>query len=592
MRVLRRSSATLSLLVVTSLLGLGATRCSSSSSSSNPAGDGGAGASAAGTFRGVVVGPDDLSGVLELTSTAPGSAATQTLRPLDVTASTYALAGTLQLNVPGLGPVAITGTLDLASNTATFSGAALGGTVTFRGTYAAGTLRGTATLPNGAEAPFTLSNASLGVKTYCGSFTGGRSGRWSMLAAGSQIGAVFVAGDRTVGRGLGTIDASNLVNVTLEPSGSAVGNLSAGSIDGTWDHAGARGAFAASESACNALTPQGTLPDGGVLDGGATSDGGSSTPGAPEDLHTTAGAVAIQYLAIDGAKLFFSLDHTYFSQTVTLRSVGTDGTGAADVVPTTTAAVVGGLTAAGGRVYWIAGTDPPSNDANLFSVAATGGATTDHGVIGRASSRDDMAVPHLVSDGANVFATWDGSSTDGIRSYSLAGAAGTAVTDLVGPKAIGLDGTDLWLGDFEGLRKGSKSLSPAPAVVVPRADYGNFAYVVDIAFDAANVYFATNTSSASALWRRPKAGGAIEPVIASTPGRFRGLAVLGDQIYFVNGSSSGGQQGGASASLVRVPKAATNAQPITVGPANLAPVVTDGTWVYWGNGTKIQRLHK
>jgi hypothetical protein len=261
------------------------------------------------------------------------------------------------------------------------------------------------------------------------------------------------------------------------------------------------------------------------------------------------------------------------------------------VLPTRTAPVLGGLTATGGRVYWISGAN--DNDTNLFSVASSGGAKTDHGVIGNASNSDYVAgVPRIVSDGTSIFVTWDGPSNRGIRSYSLAGVAGPSVTALVGPKAVAVDGPDLWMGDYDGLKSGNKALSPAPAIVSPRADYGDFAFVVGIAFDAANVYFATNTSSASAIWRRAKAGGALEPVVASTPGRFRGLALLDQNLYVVQFTSQGGQQGGGAASLVRVAKSATNAQPVTVSAANLGPVVTDGTWLYWANGTKIQRLHK
>lgn len=589
MRIGPRPRATLLLVALTSVFALGVTRCSSNESTTNP--PAAPAGQAAGTFRGVLVGPDDLSGVLELSSTAPGGASAQDLRPRDVAPSTYALRGTLTLNVPGLGPVALTGTLDLATNTATFSGTALGGSVAFRGTYAAGTLRGTATLPNGALAPFSVANASLGVKTYCGSFSGGRSGRWSMLAAGPQIGVVFVGSDGIADRGLGTIDGANLATLSLEPSGSAVGNVSGGSIDGTWTHRDASGSFAASESACNALTPRGTLPDGGVLGPDAGDDGGSATPGTPQDVHTTSGSIPIAHLAIDGSKLYFSLAHPYFSQTVTIRTVGTDGTGAADVIATSTGAVVGGLAAASGRVYWIAGLDPPGNDANLLSAPAGGGASTDHGSIGNASLSDYVyGVPRIVPDATNVFVSWDGASNRGVRTYTLAGTAGNAVTDIAGPKAIALDGADFWLGDFDGLKMGGKTLSPAPSLVVPRADYGNLAFVVGIAFDASNVYFATNTTNASAVFRRAKAGGAIEPVVPSTPGRFRGLASVGQNLYFVHATAAGGQGGGEAASLVRVPKTATNAQPTTVGPANLGTVVSQGTRLFWANGTKIQRL--
>jgi hypothetical protein len=42
---------------------------------------------------------------------------------------------------------------------------------------------------------------------------------------------------------------------------------------------------------------------------------------------------------------------------------------------------------------------------------------------------------------------------------------------------------------------------------------------------------------------------------------------------------------------VRVAKTATNATAIDVGPANLFDVVTDGTYVYYGDDTSLRRVH-
>lgn len=589
--IARHRYVALPLVLLTAVLAPCAIQCSSSDTPAPSTNQ------ASGSFRGVLSGAGDLSGVLELTSSAIVPLAANNVRPLAADSQNYALSGTLTLNVPGVGAISVSGSLDLASNTATFSGTALGGTVSFRGTYSAGTLRGTATLPDGTEAPFMLGNASLGVKTYCGSFTGTRAGRWSMLSAGSQIGAVFVSSDGQAGRGLGTIDSANLATLTLEPAGSATGNVSAGSIDGTWKQGTASGQFAASVSACNALSPRGTQPDGGVLnDSGVTPDGSSpdaSNPGAPEDVVTTDGTIPVGHVAVSGSRVFYTLDHPYFTGKVTIRTVGIDGSTPADVVPTGAGAVAGGLAAASGRVYWIAGVDPPGGNGNLFSVAEGGGATTDHGVIGDASLGDYVpGVPRIVTDASSVYITWDGPSNRGVRSYSLAGAAGASVTDIVGPKAVGIDGNDLWLSDFDGLKRGAPSLSPPPSIIVPRADYGNLAFVVGMAFDANNVYFATNTTNASAIWRRAKSGGALEPIVASTPGWFRSLVLLDQNLYFAHRTTPGGQGGPGSASVLRVPKTATNAQPTTVAPANLQSMATDGTWLVWGNGMKIQRLHK
>lgn len=603
-----RSHALLALLV--SGLGLGAIMCSSSDPEGDPShvqGD-----LASGRFRGVLSGSGDVSGVLEITATAADGAA-QSLRPRAVGASSQALSGTLTLNLPGFGAVTVTGSLDLASNTATFQGTAAGGAVSFTGTYVAGVIRGTATLPTG-PAVFEISNEALGVATYCGSFSGGSSGRWSMIAAGNQIGAVFVGSDGRSGRGSGTIDGS-LVTITLDPAGSATGNLSAGRIDGSWSHAGSSGSFATSESTCRALTPAGTGPDGGDGDGGTDGgfvDGGSDggdvdgggeedggALGAPETIYTVAGDTNVSHLAIASQKIFYALDHAYFSQRATIGSVGTDGSSPTTILPTNvppdeTRAIVGGLTATGSRVFYVAGTDPPGgSDAKLLSLPIAGGTVTDHGAIGGPSNRDYVnGVSRIVNDGMTIFVSYDSSSNDGLRTYDANGTSGAQLMDLVGPTGLGVDGNDLYFGDFGGLERVTKTLGASPALFSDKSEFGQFDIVVNVAFDADNVYFVSNTTNASGVWRKPKSGGAIAPVIASTPARIRGLAVMGGHLYFASIVSGGGQQGAPTATLQRVPSSATNATATAIGPANPYDVVTDGTYVYWGNARAIQRLHK
>lgn len=553
-----------------------------------------------GHFRGVLSGPGDVSGVLDLNLASTGDTSTASLRPLAAGGSTFAITGTITLNLPPFGPTSVTGTLDLATNTATFSGTILGGTVPFTGTYADGVIRGEATFPKG-KAPFVASNERLGIKLYCGAFDGALEGRWNLVTIGSQAAAVYAARSGESGAGLGTV-ANALVTVPLTSSagakGSATGNVTAAGIDGRWEYGDAiNGSWAVSEGACSALTPAGE--DAGVItDGGSTPDDGGTEPAMVETAYTDPGSVPLSHLALSGSKIFYALDHTYFSGLVTIKAVNTDGTSPTEVIPTNSSGpskkVIGGLTATSTKVFYVGGTDSPDNDANLLSVATTGGSVTDHGSFGAASNRDFVnGVARLVNDGTNVFVSFDGTGTDGIRSFDSNGASVANMgSDLVGPSTLAIDGNDLYFGDFSGVEKVTKTLGTTASVFASKEEIGNFSIVVDIAFDASNVYVITNTTSASAVWRKPKAGGSIAAVVSDSPGRFRGLAVLDGNLYFTKTATSGGQNGGGSTKLLRVSAAATSGTPTEIGAANPYDVLSDGTYVYWGNGQKVDRLHK
>ena len=74
------------------------------------------------------------------------------------------------------------------------------------------------------------------------------------------------------------------------------------------------------------------------------------------------------------------------------------------------------------------------------------------------------------------------------------------------------------------------------------------------------------------------------------PGQIAGLALVGPHLYFAQRPAGGGQQGPAGATLVRVAKGATSATPSAVGAANFQDVVTDGTYVYYGEGQLVRRV--
>lgn len=246
----------------------------------------------------------------------------------------------------------------------------------------------------------------------------------------------------------------------------------------------------------------------------------------------------------------------------------------------------------GARVYWLAAGG--GSELSLWSAPDAGGAPSDHGVVHGGLADDYIAgVPLLVNDGASLFVSAYGSSGSAIRSFDGSGASIATFSDedeLVGPHGILLDGANLLFGDFTGLRQIAKTLAGGTTTLVPKASYGQFDTVTNIVADADAIYFASRETSAAKLWRRPRSGGAIEPVIAAYPGLLRGLTLVGQHLYFVLRPAGGGQQGPAASNLVRVAKSATNATPTTVGPANLHDVATDGTWVYYGAGAQIRRV--
>ena len=93
------------------------------------------------------------------------------------------------------------------------------------------------------------------------------------------------------------------------------------------------------------------------------------------------------------------------------------------------------------------------------------------------------------------------------------------------------------------------------------------------------------------VWRRPKDGsGATEKLIQTAALVRGGIAVDDTHVYFFTVTSAG--QGASSGTLQRVAKSAQNGTSQTIGAANPYAVVSDGTYVYWGDGTNLRRSHK
>lgn len=575
-----------------SSLSLGTAMCSSSSPSTGAAEQTDL---ADGTFRGVFTGTNDLAGVAELAVTAADRAgATASLRPRAGGTSPYTVSGRVTLNVAGIGPIDVTGTLDLATGAVALSGTAAGAPVSFEGRYEGGVVRGELVTPFG-RGPLALTNEELGgVRVHCGTFEGSARGRVGAIVTNTRAAAVFAAADGRAAGGEGTIDGP-LVTFTLEPEGSATGTVGAGQLTGSWSFGGGSGAFAATESACSALTPPDAAADAGSDAGPPLVDAGP--PGEPETVYTLPSGVDVGHLTVAGGRVVYSVGHVYFTQKRELATVGVDGSTPTTIVPVNDPQAspqhgVAGITVLGARVYWLAGR--AGSDVSLWSVASAGGAPTDHGTVHGALNEDYVdGVPLLVNDGASVFMSAYGPSGSAIRSFDGSGSPVATFgggDELIGQHGIVLDGANLLFGDFTGLRQIAKTLTGATTTLVAKESYGQFDTVTNVVVDADAIYFASRETSAAKLWRRPRSGGPIEPVITAYPGLLRGLTLVGQHLYFVLRPLGGGQQGPAASNLVRVAKTATNGTPTTIGPANLHDVATDGTWVYYGAGAQIRRV--
>ncbi|MBX3190650.1 MAG: hypothetical protein KF819_26860 [Labilithrix sp.] len=571
-------------LVLASSLALGATMCSSDPSSPP---DGDSGGLADGRFRGVFAGSGDLAGTAEVTIQSGD------LRPQAAGgASQYSVTGTVTLNIPGVGPITVDGTLDLATSAVTLSGVVRGAPLTFTGRYEGGRIRGDLTTPAGTG-PLVLTNEELGgLRVHCGTFDGALRGRWNLLVAGGRVNVVFASSEGQVGTGEGPLE-DRLAAITLVPSGSATATEASGQFTGSWVLADPerRGSFAASEAACAALVPSNPGADGGANDGGAD----AGPPGVPEVVIDRGGTVRVGHVAVSGTRIIYSLDHPYFTQKREIAAVGGDGSAPATLVPVNAEPEngVAGLSVMAGKVFWTTnGTATPGS--GLFSVAVTGGAVASHGLVSSSELNDDYVagIYRMVNDGSTLFISSYGASGTSIRSFDASGApAATFDETVVGTLGMAVDGADLLFGELTGLRRAPKTLASASTLLSAREDYGEFDTLLNIVSDADFVYFVTRELNAAKLWRRPKGGGPIVAVMAPAPKQPRGLALVDGYLYLVL-ATQGGQGPGGSSELVRIAKTANNGTPTTVGPANFHDVVTDGTYVYYGEGTRLRRVHK
>lgn len=550
-----------------------------------------------GSYAGVMVG-DAFTAEVKLSVASAASARPSTLHPL--ASGTITVSGTIVSGVLGV-PVSVTGTFDPATLSLTFSGSSPKGEISFRGKLENGVISGPPAKTPFGDVPLTLVKDLLGVKVYCGRITGRTTGLLGVFTAGDRAGAAYaVPGARDAIAGTFTRDQVDVQGGGAKVLGTVSGPVLAGTFTSP---AGISATYSANEGSCATLAAE-ALDGGGGTDGGADGgDGGSSgPPGAPE-LVATVVAPGVGHIALSSGVLYYTIAHTYFSQKLEIGSVKTDGTASATVLavntpPGETRNPAGGIAVAGGNVYVAGGTNPPGGDTTLYSVPIGGGSLTTYGSAGPAGLMESYQL--LAADAAGVYRA-DGAVSGAVRGFSLAGVAGGTIASLVAPAAIATDGTNVFFGggDLTGIKRVSNALSTGAATateVAPPSDYKIGAFVPSMTgmiTDATHVYWAgaDNANKLGGVWRRPKDGsGATERLIQTTALMRGGLAVDDSYVYFFTVATAG--QGASSGTLQRVAKSTPNGNAQTIGAANPYSVVSDGTYVYYGDGTNLRKSRK
>lgn len=555
-----------------------------------------------GSYAGVMVG-DGFTAEVKISVASAASTRVSTLHPL--ANGTVTVSGTIVSGVLGV-PVSVTGTFDATTLALTFSGSSAKGEITFRGKLENGVISGPPAQTPFGEVPLTLVKDLLGVKVYCGRITGGTTGLVGVFTAGDRAGAAYaIPGKRDAIAGTFARD-----QVDIQGGGAKVlGTVSGAVLAGTFTSPGGIGAtYSANEGSCATLVTEaldGGGGDSGVDGGGDGGDGGGGdggAPGAPE-LVAPVSAPGVGHIALSNGVLYYTIAHTYFSQKLEIGSVRTDGTAGATVLavntpPGETRNPAGGIAVAGGKVYIAGGTNPPGGDTILYSVPIGGGSLTAYGSAGPAGLMESYQL--LAADAAGVYRA-DGAVSGAVRGFSLAGVAGGTISSLVAPAAIATDGTNVFFGggDLTGIKRVPNTLATGAATateVAAPADYKIGAVVPSMTgmiTDATHVYWAgaDNANKLGGVWRRPKDGSGTTEKLIQTAALVRGgIAVDDSFVYFFTVATAG--QGASSGTLQRVPKGTPNGNAQTIGTANPYSVVSDGTYVYYGDGANLRKSHK
>lgn len=567
--------------------------------SSDPKVDPAPSSTAEGAYKGAMIGERFAA---ELTLTIGSSLTkTQTVRLL-ANGDPVTITGTITSSALGV-PIALSGTYDPKSQSITFSGASPKGEFAFSGKLENGVISGPpATTPFG-PVPLVVVKTLLDLRVYCGESEAPTRGYVGGFSFGDRAGAAYALenGPRDVLLA-GTFRGGDL---TVEGNGARLAGTVRG---GTWSGSltapnGAVGAFSATEGRCATLVA--SLLDGGTEGGPSPESGVDGGPDAgppiPERVMTIP-APGPGFIALSGTSLYYTVNHTYFSQKLEVASLKTDGTDALTVIPvnnpaTEPRAIAAGLTVANGNVYVLGPSDPPGGAAvTLYSVPTSGGPFTTLTLTGTPGFRE--YAQSLASDGTGLYRGECTSSGSAIRGYGFGGTAQGTLTGPLNPCVVVSDGTNLFAGAATGILRVPNTIAtqaqpPTSSPIAASNTYplaGADPLVYAIAVDATHVYWgATNNAAKTAgVFRKPKDGSGTVEMLTQSTGSLRGSMALDDTYaWFFVQSSSG--QASSTAALMRIPKTARNGVAQLVGDATPISVVSDGRYAYYASGNDLMK---
>lgn len=306
-----------------------------------------------------------------------------------------------------------------------------------------------------------------------------------------------------------------------------------------------------------------------------------------EVIHTDSDPKPIGHMLLAGDRLYYSLEYDHDDLTHRVHSIRTDGTSPAVVATFDEYNYkIDGLAANASTLFIATGV--------LSTVPLAGGSTTTFGphrcgtFVG-----SNEGISHLLVDASRVFCATTEQDSPVLTAITLDGTPVATLDDVPYAELVD-DGSNLLVAAFADVRSIPKTLSAEDVTVVIASDeFDELHTVQGIAADDTYVYALTAhaTTPSSRLWRKPRGGGAIQPVTEAgiLPGRARGLLLAGPRLYFTLDIPATNTVPGATL-LARIDKTATNGVPSHSDDANVFDVVSDGTYVYYASGSQILRI--
>jgi hypothetical protein len=313
--------------------------------------------------------------------------------------------------------------------------------------------------------------------------------------------------------------------------------------------------------------------------------------GAPTLFHSAGGTAPIVDMAMSGNRIFYGINRPNL---VEIRAVNKDGTTPAVLATVSVAAsALQAITATTTAVYFVV-----SN--TLYSVPVGGGSMQTLGAVGSSAPSPTGGRPTLVSDGTLLFYAHLDLQTSGLQAFNL---GGTPVATLSGlyPTTLVLDGDTILSSAvvLGGVHRVAKTLDPSSVTsVMPGSEMTGFS-VAGIVHDTTSIYVlgASGGGAATGLWRKPKAGGAAQPVLppGSLDGSSCALVLAEPFLYFVESpieeaTNENPNPVVGQPVLGRIDRRATNGVATGIAHANAFTVLQDANFVYFSSGTSIRRL--